>query len=65
MKGKASKKKNGLRGTFEVGGQTFKFTVQQFVIPGKGNITAEEALEDQELLEDMVRKRSGLIKEIF
>lgn len=56
--------------TFEVGGRTFKFRVASFTLPaGKGRtqaetVTAKDALTDRDLLEALVARNSGVIKEV-
>lgn len=50
--------------TFKVGDEEFRFRVGAFKSEGT-TYTAEDALQNQTLLEKLVKKRSGLIKQIF
>lgn len=48
---------------FTVNGKKYKFALPQFILPGKGLVTAEAALNDKALLERLVLSKSGVIKE--
>jgi predicted nucleic acid-binding Zn-ribbon protein len=51
--------------TFKSGDKKYKFTIPQFNHKGEGIVTAEEALKNQDLLDELVTMKSAAIKEVF
>lgn len=51
---------------FEVNGKLYKFVgnLKEFIAPNLGKITVEQALDNRELLAELVKTNSTLIEEI-
>lgn len=50
--------------TFTVGKKKYKFAVPKFIMPGKGEFTALEALTDNGILAQLVKSGSEVIVEV-
>lgn len=51
--------------SFTVDGRQFRFTKAQFYAPGHGKMTAEEAMTQKDVQVDLVKRKSGVIREVF
>jgi len=65
---KMAKKKSEDKKTFqaELDGMVyeFEFVAHKFIVPGKGTVTSDQALEDEEIIARLVSKESGVIKKV-
>jgi hypothetical protein len=50
--------------TFTVDDVKYKFTVPQCILPGRGTVATKDLLKEPAVLEELVLKKSGIIKKV-
>lgn len=51
-------------GTFRMNGNEYRFRLPAFILPGRGKMTAHEAIKDSALCAELVELESGVIEMI-